>query len=122
MGPQQFELKSFNSPDEVRKIEKGKIELVKVAGASVARATFEPGWKWSNHVKPIAKTNSCQVAHFGYQVSGALTTRMDDGTEKTSHAGDVVNIPPGHDAWVTGKEPVVVIDFQGMVDYAKASK
>ena len=122
MGPQQFELKSLNSPDEVRKFEKGKVELVTVAGALVGRATFEPGWKWSNHVKPIAKTNSCQVAHFGYQVSGALTTRMDDGTEKTSRAGDVVNIPPGHDAWVSGNEPVVVIDFQGMVDYAKAGR
>ena len=122
MGPQQFELKSLNSPDEVRKFEKGKVELVTIAGALVGRATFEPGWKWSNHVKPIAKTNSCQVAHFGYQVSGALTTRMDDGTEKTSRAGDVVNIPPGHDAWVSGNEPVVVIDFQGMVDYAKAGR
>jgi len=106
----------------VRKFEKGKVELVKIAGATIGRATFEPGWKWSTCVKPIAKTNSCEAAHFGYQISGTMTTRMDDGTEKISKAGDVLNIPPGHDAWVIGNEPVVVIDFQGMVDYARQSK
>src|SRR4051812_35586243 len=81
----------------------------------LCRGSFEPGWKWSDCVKPIAKTNSCQAAHYGYQLSGKLTTRMDEGTEKTSNAGDVLNIPPGHDAWVVGNEPVVVLDFQGMV-------
>jgi hypothetical protein len=119
---EKFESKSLNSPEEVRKFDKGKVELVKVAGAAIGRATFEPGWKWSTCVKPIAKTNSCQAAHFGYQVSGTMTTRMDDGTEKTSKAGDVLNIPPGHDAWVDGNEAVVVLDFQGMVDYAKQGK
>lgn len=114
-----FEMKSLNSPEEVRNFDKGKVELVNVAGAMIGRATFQPGWKWSTCVQPIAKTNSCQVAHFGYQLSGRLTTRMDDGTEITSKAGDVLNIPPGHDAWVVGTEPVVVVDFQGMVDYAK---
>ena len=117
-----FELKSLNSPEEVRKFEKGKVELVSIAGATIGRATFDPGWKWSTCVKPIAKTDSCQAAHFGYQISGTLATRMDDGTEKSSRAGDVLNIPPGHDAWVIGTEPVVVIDFQGMVDYARQSK
>ena len=73
-------------------------------------------------MEPIAQTNSCQAAHYGYQVSGTLVTRMDDGTERTSKAGDVLNIPPGHDAWVVGNEPVVLVDFQGMVDYAKRSK
>jgi hypothetical protein len=76
----------------------------------IGRATFEPGWKWSNCVGPIAGTERCQVAHFGHQLSGSLVTKMDDGTEKTSKAGDVVNIPPGHDAWVSGDETVVVID------------
>lgn len=122
MGAEIFELKTFDLPEEVRAFDKGKVELVKVAGATIGRATFEPGWKWSTCVKPIAKTDSCQAAHFGYQVSGTMTTRMDDGTEKTSKAGDVLNIPPGHDAWVVGKEPVVIVDFQGMVDYAKQSK
>jgi hypothetical protein len=119
---EKFESKSLNVPEEVRKFDKGKVELVNIAGATIGRATFEAGWKWSTCVKPIAKTNSCQAAHFGYQLSGTMTTRMDDGTERTSKAGDVLNIPPGHDAWVVGNEPVVVLDFQGMVDYAKQGK
>jgi hypothetical protein len=119
---EKFESKSLNSPEEVRKFDKGKVELVNVAGATIGRATFEPGWKWSTCVKPIANTNSCQAAHFGYQVSGTMMTRMDDGTEKPSKAGDVLNIPSGHDAWVVGNEAVVVLDFQGMVDYAKQGK
>ena len=119
---EKFESKSLNSPEEVRKFDKGKVELVNVAGATIGRATFEPGWKWSTCVKPIANTNSCQAAHFGYQVSGTMMTRMDDGTEKISKAGDVLNIPPGHDAWVVGNEAVVILDFQGMVDYAKQGK
>ncbi len=114
-----FEMKSLNSPEEVRTFDKGKVELVNVAGAMIGRATFQPGWKWSTSVQQIAKTSSCQVPHFGYQISGEMTTRMDDGTEITSKAGDVLNIPPGHDAWVVGTEPVVVVDFQGMADYAK---
>lgn len=122
MFTSMFEMKSLNSPEEVRTFDKGKVELVKIAGATIGRATFEPGWKWSTCVKPLANTNSCQMAHYGYQLSGKLTTRMDDGTELTSKAGDVLNIPPGHDAWVVGNEPVVVVDFQGMVDYAKQSK
>ncbi len=117
-GNESFESKSFSSPDEVRRFHKGHLELVNVAGGAIGRATFEPGWKWSTCVKPLAKTNSCQAAHYGYQVSGTMTTRMDDGTETTSKAGDVLNIPPGHDAWVVGNEPVVFVDFQGMVDYA----
>src|ERR1700730_11780839 len=119
---EKFESKSLNSPEGVRKFEKGKVELVSLAGATIGRATFEPGWKWSSCVKTIANTNSCQAAHFGYQVSGPMTTRMVDGTAKTSKAGAVLNIPPGHDAWVVGNEAVVVLDFQGMVDYAKQGK
>ncbi|MGD1105415.1 MAG: cupin domain-containing protein [Terracidiphilus sp.] len=117
----KVECKSFNAPVEVRKFDKGKVELVNVGGAMIGRATFEPGWKWSTCVKPIAKTDSCQAAHFGYQVSGTMVTRMDDGTETTSRAGDVLSLPPGHDGWVAGNEPVVFIDFQGMVNYAKKS-
>ncbi len=118
---EKFEVKSLNSPEEVRTFDKGKVELVKIGGAVIGRALFEPGWKWSTCVKPLAKTTSCQAAHFGYQVSGTMKTLMDDGTEKTSKPGDVVLIPPGHDAWVVDNEPVVIVDFQGMVDYAKQS-
>jgi hypothetical protein len=116
---QKVERMNFSAPAEVRTFDKGKLELLTVAGNTVGRATFQPGWKWSTCVKPIANTNSCQAAHFGYQLSGKLVTKMDDGTETTSTAGDLLNIPPGHDAWVEGNEPVVVIDFMGMANYAK---
>jgi len=114
-----IEIKSLNSPDETRSFERGKLELVNIGGISVGRGIFEPGWRWSKHVKPIAKTKSCEAPHFQYHVSGTLKIVMDDGTEKECRAGDVSLLPPGHDAWVVGDEPVVVVDFQGMVDYAK---
>jgi len=117
----KMETKSFNSPEEVRQFEKGKVELVTVGGA-IGRGLFQPGWRWSKHVKPIAKTTSCEAPHFQYQVSGTMHVVMDDGTEKDLKAGDVVLLPSGHDAWVVGNEPVVVVDFQGMADYAKAPK
>ncbi|HLC74074.1 MAG TPA: cupin domain-containing protein [Candidatus Nanoarchaeia archaeon] len=118
---EKIEVKGFKSSDEVRTFEKGKVELIKIGGAMVGKATFEPGWKWSKHVQPLAKTKSCEAPHFQYQVSGTMHVVMDDGTEKDINAGEVSSIPTGHDAWVVGNEPVVVIDFQGMVDYAKQS-
>lgn len=122
MAGTKHELMGLSSPDEVRGFPKGKLEIFHVAGATFGRATFEPGWKWSTCVKPIAKTKSCQAAHYGYQLSGTMMTRMDDGTEMTSKAGDFVSIPPGHDGWVVGNETAVFLDFQGMIDYAKAKK
>jgi hypothetical protein len=118
----KMETKSFGVPDEVRKFDKGKVELVKIGGATIGRAVFEPGWRWSTSVKPIVNTRSCEAPHFQYHVSGTIKVLMDDGTEKELKAGDVSLLPSGHDAWVVGNEPVVVVDFQGMVDYAKASK
>jgi hypothetical protein len=114
------ELKSFMRPDEVRQFPKGRLELIKIGGATVGRATLEPGWRWSESVQPIAKTKSCQAPHFQYHVSGVLKVRMDDGSEFECYAGDVSLLGAGHDAWVVGDEPVVIVDFQGMVDYAKA--
>ena len=110
---------NFATPDEVREFPKGRLELIKIGGATIGRGIFEPGWKWSNSVKPIAKTNSCEAPHFQYHVSGILHIVMDDGTEFDCKAGDVSLLPPGHDAWTVGDEPAVVIDFQGMIDYAK---
>ena len=110
---------NFDRPDEVREFPFGRVELVKVSGATIGRGFFDPGWRWSTSVKPIANTHSCQAPHFQYQLQGVLHVVMDDGTEFDLHAGDVTMIPPGHDAWVVGDEQVVVIDFQGMVDYAK---
>ena len=115
----KMEAKSFSAPDEVRQFEKGKVELVKVGGTTVGRGVFQPGWRWSKHVKPIAKTRSCEAPHFQYHISGTMHVVMDDGTEKDLKAGDVSLLPSGHDAWVVGNEPAIVVDFQGMVDYAK---
>ena len=114
------ELKSFEKPDEVREFPKGRLELITIGGATVARAVFEPGWRWADSVQPIAKTKSCEAPHFQYHVSGTLAMKMDDGTLIECKAGDVSFLPSGHDAWTVGNEPAVVIDFQGMLDYAKA--
>ncbi len=115
----QMEVKGFGTPDEVRTFPKGRVELVKVGGVMIGRGVFEPGWKWSTSVKPLANTKSCEAPHFQYHVSGVLKIAMDDGTTRECKAGDVSLAPSGHDAWVVGNEPVVVIDFQGMADYAK---
>lgn len=117
----QMEVRSFGTPDETRTFEKGKLDLVKIGGATVGRAVFQPGWRWSASLKPLVNTKSCEAPHFQYHLSGTLHVVMDDGTEKDCKAGDVSLLPPGHDAWVVGSEPVVVVDFQGMVDYAKQS-
>ena len=114
-----MEVKSFDTPEETRLFEKGKLELVKIGDAMVGRGVFHPGWRWSTSVKPIAKTKSCEAPHFQYHLSGILHVVMDDGTERDCKAGDVSLLSAGHDAWVIGNEPVVVVDFQGMVDYAK---
>ena len=116
---EKAELKNFSKPDEVREFPKGKLELVKVGNAMIGRATFEPGWKWSTSVQPLVKTKSCEAPHFQYHVSGTLAVKMDDGTVLECKAGEVSLLPMGHDAWVVGNEPVVVVDFQGMLDYAK---
>ncbi len=113
------ELKSMGKPDEVRVFEKGKLELVKINGGTVGRLTLEPGWQWSKHVKKIAGTDWCEAPHFQYQISGTLHGKMADGTEFESKAGDVVHLPSGHDGWVVGNETVVLIDWQGAIDYAK---
>ena len=113
--------RSFDSPDETRPFEqgKGRLDLVNTDSGVVGRATFEPGWKWSEHVKPIAKTDSCQAAHTGYFVSGRMKVVMDDGEEAEYGPGDFAVMAPWHDAWIVGDEPCVVIDWQGFTDYAK---
>ena len=113
------EAKNFSQPDEVRTFPKGKLELLNIGGRTIGRATLEPGWKWSESVKPMAKTKSCEAPHFQYHVSGTIMIVMDDGGELECKAGDVSMLPIGHDAWVVGNEPVVLVDFQGMADYAK---
>ncbi len=116
-----MEGKSLNNPDEVRTFDKGKLELVTIGGKTVGRATLQPGWRWSQSLKPLMNTKSCEAPHFQYHVSGTLRVRMDDGSERDFKAGDVSLLEAGHDGWVVGDEPVVVVDFQGMSDYAKGS-
>ncbi len=101
------------NPDEVRKLGNGKIELAKLGDAVIGRMTAEPGWKWSKDVRPVVNTNSCQITHTGYIISGRMRTRMDDGTEQEFGSGDAMYVPPGHDMWVVGNEPVVALDFTG---------
>ena len=114
------EIKSFDSPDETRPFEgKGQAEVVHLAGQTIGRGTFEPGWRWSENVKPIAGTDSCQVSHLGYMLSGRMKVYMKDGSEFEARAGDVVAIPPGHDAEVVGDEPCTMVDFGEFGDYAK---
>ncbi|KAA0239127.1 MAG: cupin domain-containing protein [Fimbriimonadaceae bacterium] len=112
------ELRSFGEPDEVREFPMGRLELVKIGGATVGRAIFEPGWRWATSVQPLAQTKSCEAPHFQYHVAGVLKVVMDDGTELECRPGDVSLLPSGHDAWTVGDEPAVVVDFQGMLDYA----
>ncbi len=115
---EKAELASFNTPIETRRFPLGRLDLVKVGGVTIGRGIFEPGWRWSTSVKPIAKTESCEAPHFQYHLAGTLRVIMDDGTTIDAKPGDVTMLPSGHDAYVIGNEAVVVIDFQGMVDYA----
>jgi hypothetical protein len=111
--------KNLTRPEEVREFEKARLELVTLGEVTFGRATLQPGWRWSTSVKPVVKTESCQAAHLQYHVSGRLHVVMDDGSEDEFVAGDVSLLPPGHDAWVVGREPVVVVDITGMASYAK---
>ncbi len=112
------EVRSFEKADEVRNFPSGKLELVHVGGREIGRAVLQPGWRWSTSIKPIAQTESCEAPHFQYHVSGVLKVKMDSGEEYELRAGDISMLKPGHDAWVVGNEPVVLVDFQGMTNFA----
>lgn len=115
-----IEVKTFDAPDEVREFEgNGRTRLVEVAGQTIGLGTFEPGWTWSGNVKPIAGTDSCQVSHVGYVLSGRMRITMDDGSEAEIGPGQVVAIPPGHDGEVIGDEPCEMVDFGEIGAYAK---
>jgi hypothetical protein len=114
------EQKSFVSPDETRTFERGQVDLVTIGGSEIGRLTLQPGWRWSEHVKPIVGTELCEAPHFQYHVSGTLGIVMADGTEFEGTPGSVTALPEGHDAWVVGDEPVVLIDWWGASNYARA--
>lgn len=116
---EQMTKKSLSQPEETRKFNKGKVEIVTVGEITFGRATLQPGWKWSQCVKPIVQTDSCQASHVSYHIAGRLRIRMDDGHEQEFGPGDISIVPPGHDAWVVGNENVVVLDISGMKEYAK---
>jgi hypothetical protein len=115
MSPMQK--RTFSKPDEIRTSEKGKVELVTLGGITIGRVTLQPGWKWSTSVKPLVNNGGCQGSHLQYHVSGRMHVIMEDGSEEEFVPGDVSLIPPGHDAWVVGEDPVVVIELSGMVHY-----
>jgi quercetin dioxygenase-like cupin family protein len=115
--------RSFDNPDEVRTPPKTKVEVVDIDGAKVARVTFEPGWRWSECVKPAVGTDTCQTDHYGMMVTGRLGVSYGDGNEEEFGAGDVYHVPPGHDAWVIGDEVAMGYEFssQAAATYAKPS-
>jgi hypothetical protein len=115
----KMEKRSFSKPEESRTFEKGIVELVTIGDITFGRATLQPGWRWSTCVKPIAKTESCDAPHLQYHVAGRLRVKMDDGAEEEFGPGEVSSLPPGHDAWVVGNEPVVVVDISGMTHFAE---
>jgi quercetin dioxygenase-like cupin family protein len=116
-----IEVKSASSPDEVRQFQgKGHMDVFHVGDHTVGTVTFEPGWKWSENVKPIAKTDRCQGSHLAYVVSGRMKIVHDDGTEVEVGPGDLMSVKPGHDAWVLGDEPCIQVDFKSAETYAKA--
>jgi mannose-6-phosphate isomerase-like protein (cupin superfamily) len=117
-----LEVKNFDTPDETRPFQgNGQVEIVMVEGRAIGRGTFEPGWRWSNNVKPIAGTDSCQTHHLGYVLSGRMRVFMDGGSEAEVGPGDVMAIPPGHDAEVLGDESCVTLEFGDAAHYARSS-
>jgi quercetin dioxygenase-like cupin family protein len=121
MAAESLQKKNLGSPDETRTFENGKVGVVTLGEFNASRFMLEPGWRWSENVKPIAGTDSCQVLHTGYQVAGRLHVRLNDGTEEEVGPGEAYVIPPGHDAWVVGDEPVVSVDMSRVTaeEYAK---
>src|ERR1700758_653706 len=112
-------LARFEKPDEVRTFEKGRFELVRIAEMTIGRATYEPGWKWSEHVGKALGKKSCDVEHVGLVISGRAAVVMDDGRTYEIRAGDIFHIAPGHDSWVIGNEPYVSLHLMGASQYAK---
>lgn len=119
MSP-KYEQADFTTPDETREFPNGRVDLVRIGGAEIGRLTLEPGWRWSNDVKPIAGTQWCEAPHFQYHVSGTLRVLTSEGQEFDATPGQVTALPSGHDAWVVGDEPVVIVDWWGASNYARS--
>ena len=119
MNVTKLQTKSHDEPDEVREPEKTRVEVVRLEGYTLGRFKFQPGWRWSKCIKPVVGTESCQVAHVGYVVSGRITVQMNDGSKTTLEEGMSYTIPPGHDAWVEGNDPFVGVEVMSAEEYAK---
>lgn len=115
-----LQAKSHDMADEVRTPDKTRVEVVHLDGVSVARLTMQPGWRWSECVRPVVGTDQCDLSHVGYAIAGSLRVRMEDGAEQTIKAGDSYTIPPGHDAWVVGDAPFIGIEVMSADHYARA--
>jgi hypothetical protein len=113
------EHESFQAPDETRDFERGELRLLKMGGGEIGMLVLQPGWRWSDHVKPLAGTDLCEAPHFQYHIAGTLHVVMADGTEFDAGPGDVTALPQGHDAWVVGDTPVQIVDWFGASNYAK---
>ncbi|WP_159795543.1 cupin domain-containing protein [Puerhibacterium puerhi] len=118
---QTVEHETFAKPAEVRTFPHGKAEILEVGDSTIGRLVLEPGWRWSNDVRPIAGTELCEAPHFQYHLQGHLKIRMADGREIEAGPGDVTSLPQGHDAWVVGDETVIVVDWYGSTNWAKAA-
>jgi hypothetical protein len=112
-------IRRFDAADESRAFEKGRLDVVRIGGMTLGRASYEPGWKWSTHVGPSAGTPTCMIEHVGLVITGRAAVRMDDGSEVVMEPGDLFAVPPGHDSWVVGSEPYVSIHLLGADTYAK---
>lgn len=119
MTTQQIEQRDFAQPDEIRAFEKGRAEILRVGGTEIGRLVFQPGWRWSDHVRQLAGTDLCEAPHFQYHLSGTLRIRTADGEEFDATPGQVTSLPAGHDAWVIGDQEVVVVDWYGASHYAE---
>ena len=113
------EQKAFDTADETREFERGRLDLLNIGESQIGRLTLQPGWRWPEHIKPAAGTEWCEAPHFQYHVTGTLRIQMADGTQFDAGPGEVTALPQGHDAWVVGDEPVVVVDWWGASNYAK---
>lgn len=116
----ELQVQRFEAPDESRSFARGRFDLLRAGGVVLGRATYEPGWRWSEHVGPLTGLSSCHVEHVGIVVSGRAMVRMDDGREVEMRAGDVFSVPPGHDSWVVGEDTYVSIHLLGAEGYAKS--
>lgn len=117
--PRPFEIRSHDAPDELRTPSKTRVEVIRLEGFTVGRFTLDPGWRWSECIRPVVQTEACMNSHIGHAISGRLTVVAHDGTRKSIGAGESYTIPPGHDAWVLGNEPFVCLEIMSAEEYAK---